>query len=122
MTGKVFAVIPRGDIATRTFPVKIRITNSMLLIEGMEARVALPEAKKRKTLIVPRDAVVTMYGNTVVFAVKDSTASLIQVNVIGYKGKTAGINGQGLTEGMKVVIKGNERLRNGQKVNILNHR
>ncbi len=37
--GKVFAVIPRGDIASRTFPVKIRINSENAFKQGMEARV-----------------------------------------------------------------------------------
>jgi len=114
--GDVFAVVPRGDVATRTFPLKIRIKNPGYLKEGMEARVALPIAEKKKALIVPRDAVITMFGRTVVFAVIDSKAKMIPVKVIGYEGMMAGVNVSGLEEGMKVVIKGNERLTNGQSV------
>ncbi len=116
VTGNVFAVVPRGDVATRTFPLKIRIKNPGYLKEGMEARVALPIAEKKKALIVPRDAVITLFGRTVVFAVIDSKAKMIPVKVIGYEGMMAGVNVSALEEGMKVVIKGNERLTNGQSV------
>lgn len=116
MKGKVFAMIPRGDVATRTFPLKIRIDNSASLKEGMEARVALPTAQKRKALMVPRDAAITLFGRTVVFAVLDSKAKMIPVKVLGYEGGMAGVNASGLREGMKVVVKGNERLRDGQPV------
>jgi RND family efflux transporter MFP subunit len=114
--GKVFAIVPRGDVATRTFPLKIRILNSASLKEGMEARVALPIAEKKKSLVVPRDAVITMFGRTVLFAVVESKAKMIPVKVIGYESGMAGVNAQGLKEGMKVVVKGNERLRDGQPV------
>ena len=116
VTGNVFAVVPRGDVATRTFPLKIRIKNPGYLKEGMEARVALPIAEKKKALIVPRDAVINLFGRTVVFAVIDSKAKMIPVKVIGYEGMMAGVNVSGLEEGMKVVIKGNERLTDGQSV------
>jgi RND family efflux transporter MFP subunit len=119
-TGKVVALVPRGDIATRTFPVKIRIKNIMSLIEGMEARVTLPAGREEESLTVHRDAVITVFGNTVVYAVNDSKALMIPVKIIGYKGLTAGISAEGLKEGMKVVIKGNERLRDGQLVKIIN--
>lgn len=119
--GKIYAVIPSGDISTRTFPVKVRINNSISLIEGMEARVTLPAGDKKTTLTVSRDAVITMFGNTVVFAVVDSKAKMIPVNVIGYEGLTAGISAAGLKAGVKVVVKGNERLSDGQEVNIVNH-
>lgn len=116
MSGKIVAIIPRGDIATRTIPVKIRAANRMSLIEGMEARVRLPAGEKRETLAVHRDAVITAFGDTVVFAVNDSSARMIPVKVIGYKGLIAGIASDGLKEGMRVVIKGNERLMDGQAV------
>ncbi len=118
ISGKVFAIIPRADISTRTFPVKIRVENSISLIEGMEARVILPVGQKQETLTVSRDAVLSMFGMTVVFAVIDSKAKMIPVKVAGYDGLNAGISAEGLSEGMKVVIKGNERLMDGQAVNI----
>ena len=112
-------VVPRGDVATRTFPVKIRTPNTQALIEGMTAKVLLPVEKPRNSLLVPRDAVITVSGQTVVYAVNDSKARMIPVNVIGYQGLAAGIQGAGLTDGMQVVVKGNERLRNGQMVSAL---
>jgi membrane fusion protein (multidrug efflux system) len=118
ITGKVTAVIPRGDISTRTFPVKIQISASSGLMEGMEATVALPLGAKQEVLTVDRDAVISMYGETVVFAVIDSKAMKITVQVIGYEGSTAGIAAEGLSEGMQLVIKGNERLRPDQPVMI----
>jgi RND family efflux transporter MFP subunit len=119
LTGSVLAIIPRGDVATRTFPVKIRIPNTQALFEGMSAKVKLPVEEPRKTLVVPRDAVIAVFGQTVVFTVQDSKAQRVPVNVIGYQGLVAGIEGTDLKEGMQVVIKGNERLRNGQMVSTL---
>lgn len=117
-TGQVRAVIPKGDIATRTFPVKIKVKNTMSLIEGMEATVTLPTGKEEKVLTVNRDAVINVFGTNAVFTVNDSKAKMVPVSIIGYKGMTAGIRSEGLKEGMKVVIKGNERLRDGQAVQI----
>ena len=118
-SGLIMAIIPKGDIATRTFPVKIRISNLSSIFEGMEARVRLPVGKKITTLLVPRDAVVNMFGKTVVFAVVDEKAMIIPTQVVGYKGMKAGVNAQKISEGMKVVVKGNERLKDGQPVTII---
>ena len=118
--GSVFAIIPRGDVATRTFPIKIRTPNTLAFIEGMSARVVLPVGEPRKALVVPRDAVIAKFGQTVIYAVKDSKANMLPVNVVGYQGLVAGIEGAGLEEGLPVVVKGNERLRNGQSVSTLN--
>ncbi len=119
ITGSVLTIVPRGDIATRTFPVKIRIPNTQALFEGMSARVTLPVGEPRQTLVVPRDAVIPVFGQTVVFTVQDSKAQMVPVNVIGYQALVAGIEGAGLAEGLQVVVKGNERLRNGQMVTTL---
>ena len=54
--------MPKGDVATRTFDVKIRMQNSAGLIEGMEARALVPSAEKREGLKVPRDALIDRVG------------------------------------------------------------
>ena len=92
--------------------------NTLSLIEGMTAKVRLPTGKAVKTLMVPRDAVIPVFGRTVVFAVIDSKARMIPVDIIGYAGLTMGVAAQGLKDGMRVVVKGNERLRDGQMVSI----
>lgn len=112
----VTAIVPRGDVSTRTFPVKIRTPNQFALIEGMSARVTLPKGEIQKTLIVPRDAVISKFGQTVVFTVENSRATLLPVQIIGFEGLDAGVASPGLKEGMLVVVDGNERLRDGQAV------
>lgn len=119
LSGKVHAIVPRGDVSTRTFPIKIRVKNSSSLMEGMEARVKLPRGAEKPALIVPRDAILTQFGNDIVYIVNDGEAKMITVQVVGYQGLLAGVKSDKLREGMKVVIKGNERLREGQMVNIL---
>ena len=114
--GKVFTIVPRGDIATRTFPVKIRTPNQHSLIEGMSAKVVLPTGRHQKSMVVPRDAVILMFGQSVVFTVVDSKAGMLPVKVIGYEGLSAGIEARGLQAGMLVVVNGNERLKSGQEV------
>ena len=114
--GTVIAIVPKGDVATRTFPVKIRTPNEHALIEGMSARVTLPTGEIIQTLIVPRDAVISKFGQNIVYAVVDAKSNMIPVQVVGYNGLSAGIESQGLAEGMLVVVEGNERLRNGQAV------
>jgi RND family efflux transporter MFP subunit len=120
LTGKVSAIIPRGDIQTRTFPVKVRVKNGISLIEGMEARVNLPAGERKKGIIVPRDAVINRFGSNVAFTVSDSKAKMIKVKVISYMGLSAGIESDELKEGMKVITKGNERIMDGHNVQIQN--
>ncbi len=114
--GTVIAIVPKGDVRTRTFPVKIRAPNQFSLIEGMSAKVTLPKGEIKKTLIVPRDAVITKFGQTVIFTVENSRATMLPVQITGFEGLDAGVASPGLKEGMFVVVEGNERLRDGQEV------
>lgn len=116
--GNVFAIIPKGDIPTRTFPVKIRIKNTLSLKEGLEARAEVPAGEVIHSLLVPRDAVIPVFGQNAVFAVVQSKAVMLPVKITGYQGMMEGVEGEGLQEGMDIVIKGNERLRPGQDVAI----
>ena len=114
--GTVNAIVPKGDVSTRTFPVKIRTPNKYALIEGMSASVTMPKGEAKKTLIVPRDAVISKFGQTVVFTAQDAKAAMLPVQIIGFEGLTAGVASPALKEGMLVVVDGNERLRNGQNL------
>jgi len=116
LEGRVLGVVPAGDVRTRTFPVRIRLKNPGGLMEGMEAVVSLPGGPEIETLIVPRDAIISQRGRTSVFAVKDGRAAMIPVGVKGYAGGRAAVASPALSPGMKVVVKGNERLRDGQAV------
>lgn len=119
--GVVHAIIPQGDLRTRTFPVKIRLINRTgALHQGMEAAVSLPVGIEIKALLVNRDAVTSVRGQRAVYAVVEGKALMIPIAVTGFKGGLAGISGRGLKAGMQIVTKGNERLRPGQPVVIIN--
>ncbi len=112
--GTVSAVVPRGDLSSRTFPIKILVRDSAGLIEGMSAKAALPNGAPKPALIVSRDAVIINFGRNVVYASVDGVAKMVPVTVVGYSGMKAGVESPELKAGMRVVIKGNERLRDGQ--------
>jgi RND family efflux transporter MFP subunit len=119
-TGEFLSFVPKGDVATRTFDVKIRLQNTAGLIEGMEARALLPSEAKRTGLKVPRDALIDKFGQNVIWLAKGSAAKMVPVQVIGYDGMNVGVAGAGLETGDMVVVKGNERLREGQPIRIGN--
>ena len=115
-TGKFVALVPKGDIATRTFSIKIRMKNKAGLIEGMEARASLPSGPKLSSLLVPRDAVIKQFGQQVVFLAVDGKAKMVPVQVNGYQAMQVAVSGSDLAVGQQVVVKGNERIRDGQPI------
>jgi len=116
MQGTFTAIIPRGDVSTRTFIAKFKVPGSKSLIEGMEAQITLPTAEARDSLLVPRDAIINSFGKNVIFINDNNQARMVDVEVTGHSGNLAGIIGEGIEADQMVVVKGNERIRDGQPV------
>lgn len=119
LEGSVNSLIPRGDVATRTFPVKIRVAGQPWLFEGMSASVSIPSGEAAEALMAPRDAVILLGGRDYVFLAADGQARQVEVSVLGYDAYSAGISGEGLAAGQLVIVKGHERLRDGQAIEVL---
>ncbi len=115
-TGRFVHFIPQGDIATRTFTVKLKLDNAQGLIEGMEAHASLPSGPKLDSLLVPRDAVIKQFGQQVIFLAVEGKAQMVPVQIKGYQGMQVAVEAPDLKVGQQVVIKGNERIRDGQPV------
>lgn len=118
---KIEAVIPRGDVATRTFPVKLRVTGDGLY-EGMAASARLPIGEPTDALMVLRDAVLDQGREQYLFTVEDNTAMRHTVNVIGYDGLYAALAPSNLSPDQAFIVKGHERLRGGEQVNVVERR
>jgi len=116
LSGKIFAVLPQGNPEARTFPVRINLQNPGHKIKsGMEAMVTFTLSTQKNALLVPKDAVVTMGNNRMVFLVADGKAVPVGVKILGYYDGNVAVEGN-LIPGTPVVIRGNERLRPGQAV------
>ncbi|MFC1837730.1 efflux RND transporter periplasmic adaptor subunit, partial [Thermodesulfobacteriota bacterium] len=66
--------------------------------------------------LVPRDGLVTKFGQNVVFVLEEGRAKMVPVQVQGYSGLSAGITAPDLEPGLQVVVKGNERLFGGEQL------
>jgi RND family efflux transporter MFP subunit len=117
--GKIIAIIPEGDREARTFPVKVEIGNKNFQTKsGMLCHVSFSLGKPYRALLVPKDALVTRDNKKFVFTYQNDIVKLIRLDVKGYHGGMAEVSGE-LKPGLLVVIRGNERLRNGQKVLVI---
>jgi HlyD family secretion protein len=128
-TGTVTKVVPQADVLSRSFPVRISVTNRIdhgtpVLKGGMLARAWLPVGAAGRVRVVPKDAVVLGGAQPVVYVVEPAadasgpgTGTVRPVPVsLG-----AAVEGNveirdGLEAGRLVVIRGNERLRPGAAV------
>jgi RND family efflux transporter MFP subunit len=117
--GTIDAIIPRGDVATRTFPVKLHIESATPLLEGMTARARMPIGASVECLLLPRDAILNQLGANFVFTVQDGIAHKHSIEVVGYEGMTAGISAPDLGPGQLFIVKGHERLIEGDTVEVV---
>jgi HlyD family secretion protein len=125
--GKVIEKIRSGDPVSRTFPVRIKVTQTdSQLAPGMLVRVELkPGKKKKKTLFVPKDAIVRTPRETSVWVVReDKDKSMKAHKVVVQTGRleksliAVHFKGKQIKPGEWVVVQGNERLKLNSKVKI----
>lgn len=117
--GRVEAVLPQGNPAARSFPVRVDLENpGMKILSGMEAVATFQLTGRRQALLVPKDAVVTAGTLKQVYVVEDGRVRQLQVEVQGYYDDSVAVSGD-LAAGDRVVVRGNERLRPGQEVKII---
>ncbi len=132
MQGTVHAIIPEADERSRTFPVKVRLTNEFnqegepLLQAGMLARASLATGAKQTALMVPKDALVLGGPTTLIWTIDSSSiaaaagpagpAKRVEANAIAVPVQTGveqndwiEVRGD-LIGGTNVVVRGNERI------------
>jgi RND family efflux transporter MFP subunit len=118
-TGEIVSIIPVGDAAARTFPVKVAVDNSENRIKGgMLCRVNLSTGEPDFRLAVPKDAVVNVGQKHLLFVVRDGVAQPLPVQLGDASDGMIEVRGS-VEPGMQVVTRGNERLRPGQPVQII---
>ncbi|PHS16425.1 MAG: efflux transporter periplasmic adaptor subunit [Kangiella sp.] len=106
---------PAGTQSSRTFEVLLDASN-LKLMSGSAVTVSLPKELANLTTMVPRDALVLRERETFVVTVdQDNAAHKVDVLVGRGVGDWISVSGK-VTAGDKVVVRGGERLKDGQKV------
>jgi hypothetical protein len=85
------------------------------LAAGKSITLEVPVTAPREALVVPKDALVQSAGAWTVMVVEDGTVARRQVELGQSDGERIEVL-SGLSDGEVVVVRGNERLRPGQKV------
>jgi RND family efflux transporter MFP subunit len=116
--GIVRTVIPVGDDVSRLYEMRIEFNREDWSV-GTAVQVATPVNKNQKVIAVPRDALVIRRSGVVIYRinnenqaelvpVKTGVANTTHIQVIG-----------DVNENDKIVVRGNERLRPGQTVQVI---
>ncbi|MFM6956926.1 MAG: efflux RND transporter periplasmic adaptor subunit [Ignavibacteria bacterium] len=118
--GSVMSIAPKADEA-HTYPIEIRMSNSKEhpLKAGMFGKVSFTTIEKSDALIIPRSALIGSIKNPKVFVVLDGKAELREVQTGADAGTKLEIL-SGLQAGESIVTNGQNNLRPGSKVTIIN--
>jgi RND family efflux transporter MFP subunit len=120
--GMIFRVHPTIDAMSRSFMAEIRISNnSEVLRPGMFARVYI-DMGEEETIVVPASSVMMQEGTNerYIFVVENGIASRRLVTLGQRFDDRFEIAGGDLKEGETLVVDGQARLTNGQKVDVVN--
>lgn len=117
--GHVRTIVPKVDPKSKTFELKVGIEFVQGLLQNMSASVNVPSGYKKKLKMIKRDALVRFQGKTFVYTVKEGKAKILPVQVAAVDGEYLGVDALNITDGMSMVVDGNERLQPDQAVEIV---
>ncbi len=118
--GSVMSIAPKADEA-HTYPVEISMNNSKThpLKAGMFSRVSFSTIEKTQAVIIPRKALMGSIKDPKVFVVNNNRAELRPVQA-GLDAGTMLEIVSGINPGDVIVINGQNNLRSGTKVTVIN--
>ncbi len=118
--GKVSHIVPQADIRSRTFPVKVGLPNANgQLKSGMLARVTIRVPAQQPSLVVPKDAILRQGQEEIVFTVDGDVARSHKVRSGRIMDGVVEVIQDSLRPGQKVVVLGNELLKDQAKVRVV---
>ena len=114
------ATLPEEDTRTGTRTVRFQIAGELprdLQADNTPVNLFVPTSPPVPVVTVPQDALIPVSGGYVVFVVADDTVSRHRVTLGGMDGNKAIIT-EGLAKGDVIVVKGNEGLSDGNKIQL----
>lgn len=115
LTAPMRALVPVGDAISRTMELRVTLVNSGLFV-GSAVRVSLPSAQAKEVIAIPRDAVILRTNAQYIFVVDQGGIASRRAIELGFaEGDMIEAIGD-ITASDIVVVRGGERLRDGQAV------
>ena len=117
ISSRIERVYPYLDSRLRTRPVEIALDNPVNLLPGMFARLTFSLESAEDVVVVPLEAVVSRPKGHVVFVFEDGKATARMVET-GIEADNRIEIISGIQIGDKVIVAGNEKLKNGAGVQL----
>lgn len=116
LKGKIVRIAPVADLPSHTFLTEISIDNPQGLKAGVFATVYLVGEPKNNVLTIPPYAIVMRDDQRTAYVVKDDGVVNRRVLTVGYMNDDVAEILNGLTENDRIVMGGQNKLREGSKV------
>lgn len=118
MDVEVERFVPAARGQSRTIEVHLSVSTDDDLWPGEAVNVLVPTHQKKQAIAVPRDALVIRKSGAFVYTVIEGKSHQVDVITGMAEGDMIEVKGL-LSESDQVIIRGNERLRNSQPVNVI---
>ncbi|HSJ68822.1 MAG TPA: efflux RND transporter periplasmic adaptor subunit [Anditalea sp.] len=115
--GKIEILDRAVDRNTGTIQIRLRFDNpENILRPGLSANLIVKDETPQDVLTIPQAAVIEQMGEFSVFIVEEDTARMVKVSTgRNIRDRTVILNG--LEQGQKVIVKGIQRVNDGESVN-----
>jgi len=114
---QVRTVVPVGEERSRQFELRMTLADSAFNV-GTALEIGLPEREATEALVVPRDAIAVRQNGNYLMRIRGNTAEKVAVTSVTTDGDLVTIRGP-VAAGDVVVIRGVERLQDGQRVSVI---
>ena len=116
LVGKIVRIAPVADLPSHTFLTEISVDNPKNLKAGVYATVYLTGEPKHDVLTIPPYAIVMRDDQRTAYVVKDDGVVNRRVLSVGYMNDDVAEILTGLTENDRIVVGGQNKLREGSKI------
>jgi RND family efflux transporter MFP subunit len=117
LQAQVRTVVPVGEERSRQFELRMTLADSAFNV-GTALEIGLPEREATEALVVPRDAIAVRQTGNYLMRIRGNTAEKVAVTSLTTDGDLVTIRGP-VAAGDIVVVRGVERLQDGQRVTVV---
>ncbi|MEZ6242139.1 MAG: efflux RND transporter periplasmic adaptor subunit [Phycisphaerales bacterium] len=118
--GQIVGIVPEGDPLSRMFPVRLSVPNeNEALKPGMSVIAMVPTSERAPTITIHKDAILRDDAGEYVYFDAGGMAMVARIERLFAVGDRVAIRPGQLKGGMRVIVKGNERIFPGQPLNII---
>ncbi|HEC17463.1 MAG TPA: efflux RND transporter periplasmic adaptor subunit [Sedimenticola sp.] len=119
LKGRLRGVEPFAEVRSKSVYLKIGLPYEAGMIENLSVEVEVPTADPRRLRLIPRGALLQSPGADMVYTVAEGKAVPLPVHIVARTGEFIAVDDAGVSAGMAVVVDGNDRLRPGQAVQVI---